>query len=494
MKKQDLKDLVKEKLSDQLLVVVSNREPVIHNYHEEEIRCIRPASGLVTALEPVVKTCSGIWVAHGSGSADRAVTDEAGRVMVTSPGDERGEEPYTLKRVWISKEEEEGYYYGFSNRSLWPLCHIVYLRPRFNADDWLNYKEVNSKFARAILDEIGSKKAFVFIQDYHFALLPRLLKGERPDLTIAQFWHIPWPNPEAFRICPFKDEILEGLLANDMLGFHLEYFCDNFMAAAKRELGAAAGKKDLSLTHRDKTTLIKAWPISVDFEQTSRLAESNRVEELKQRFTKEFNLRDKIVLFGLDRLDYTKGIIEKFEALDRFLEKYPDYLGKVVLLQKGTLSRLHIPEYKRLNDRINAVVEKLNWKYSSNGWTPAILTRRDLDYDGILALYRLADVCIVSSLHDGMNLVAKEFISARNDLGGRLILSRFAGAFNELGEEAIGINPYDIEAFADRIKEAIEVDEEEARRRMGALRKVVSSNDIYDWIGKIASDLAEIGS
>jgi len=489
--KERLQKFAKEKLSDSLLVMVSNREPYIHVFKEKQIKCLRPASGLVTALDPVVKACSGIWVAHGSGNADKAVADEKSRVVVP-PQTDKKTPTYTLKRVWMSKEEEEGYYYGFSNRGLWPLCHMAYTRPVFQHSDWLHYVSVNERFANAILEEIEGENAFIFIQDYHFALLPKFLKEKRPDLIVAQFWHIPWPNPEAFRICPYKKPILEGLLANDLLGFHLHYFCDNFLDTIDREIEARIDRERFSVFKDEKETLIRPYPISVDFTDTSSLALSKVVKKNSKKFKKEFDLDDKFVFFGLDRLDYTKGIKEKLLALDRFLEKYPQYIGKVVLVQKGTLSRIHIQEYKSLNDEINTLVEKLNWKYSNNGWVPVIFTRKDLSYEEILALYCSANACVVSSLHDGMNLVSKEFIASRNDEDGVLILSQFAGASRELEEGAIIINPYDTEDFAEKIKKAVEMTKKERRRRMKNLRQVVDENNIYKWISKIISDLTNL--
>ncbi len=488
-----MQELAREKLSDRLFVVVSNREPYIHIYKEKQIKCVRPASGLVTAIDPVVKACSGIWVAHGSGNADKMVVDEEDKVLVPPQADKKAS-VYTLKRVWLSKEEEDGYYYGFSNRGLWPLCHIVYTRPVFKQSDWSHYVNVNKHFADAILAEIKGRNAFVFIQDYHFALLPKFLKEKRPDAYLAQFWHIPWPNPEVFRICPWKKEILEGLLSNDLLGFHLRYFCDNFLDTIDREIEARIDRERHSVFKGGKETLIRPYPISVDYEETSALASSAVVQEKMKKFREEFDLDNKFVLIGLDRLDYTKGIPEKLLALDRFLEKNPKYIGKVVLVQKGTLSRTHIQEYRDLNDEVNALVENLNWKYSNNGWSPVVFTRKDLSYEEVLALYRLADVCIVSSLHDGMNLVCKEFIASRDDEDGILILSQFTGASRELSEGAVIINPYDIESFAEKIQTAIKMSKKERHQRMKNLRHLVAESNIYKWVSDIIVDLINLES
>lgn len=493
MDKNLLLNTIKEKLPDYLFVVVSNREPFIHVYREGKVVCLRPASGLVTALEPVMEATRGTWVAYGGGNADKKMVDDKNRLAVPPmPSGKKGEplqNQYILKRVWLTKEEEAGYYYGFANEALWPLCHIVYTRPTFRQSDWNYYLKVNKLFAQAILEEIGENKAFVFIQDYHFAPLAKYLKGVRRNIISALFWHIPWPNPEAFRICPWKREILEGLLANDLLGFHLKYHCDNFIDTVDRELEARVNREKSSVIRGRHETFIRAFPISVDFSQISRNSTSPSVKRAMNRLKKTFSLDVDFVLVGLDRLDYTKGIPEKFHTFDRFLEKYPQYRERCVLFQKGTLSRTHLKQYKEINDEINALAEEINWKHSTNSWSPIILTRKDLTSEECAALFRLADVCIVSSLHDGMNLVAKEFISSRSDRDGVLVLSQFTGAARELGQ-AILINPYDREHFADSIKEAIGMPKRERKRRMEALRETVSESNIYKWASSIILELS----
>lgn len=495
MDKNLLLNTIKEKLPDYLFVVVSNREPFIHVYREGKIVCLRPPSGLVTALEPVMEATHGIWVAYGSGNADKKMVDEENKLMVppmpTGKGGKMRQDQYTLKRVWLTKEEEAGYYYGFANEALWPLCHIVYRRPVFRQSDWEFYQRVNKLFAKAILEEIGQSKAFVFIQDYHFALLAKYLKQAQHNIISALFWHIPWPNPEAFRICPWKRELLEGLLANDLLGFHLTYHCDNFIDTVDREIEARISREKRSVIRSRHETLIRAFPISVDFDEISRTSTSPFVRRVMNRLKKQFPIDVDFVLLGLDRLDYTKGIPEKLLAFDRFLEKYPQYKERCVLLQKGTLSRTHLKQYKEINDEINALAEDINWKHSTNSWLPLILTKKDMTRAECIALFRLADVCIVGSLHDDMNLVSKEFVSSRSDRNGMLVLSRFTGAAREL-EEAILINPYDREDFADKIKEAIEMPMIERKRRLQALRETISENNIYKWAGDIVLELSSL--
>ncbi len=482
--KENLKDLIRERMGDYLFIVVSNREPYTHMYKKGKIDCKRGPGGVVTALDPVMQACKGIWVAYGQGDADRKVCDNKGRIEVPP------ENPsYTLKRVWLSKEEENGYYYGFSNEALWPLCHMSFQRPIFRREDWYYYSRVNEKFADAILEEVGDKKAFVWIQDYHLTLLAQYLKNKLPNqLIVAQFWHIPWPNAEAFQICPEKHQILEGLLANDLLGFHIRYFCDNFFNTVDREIECKIDREKLAIVRGEHETLVRPYPISVDFEEISELTQTSEVIEMMESFKEEYSLSQFRLLIGVDRIDYTKGIPERLLALDRFLEKHPEFKEKIIFIQMGVLSRIHLPGYKNLNDQINKLVEEINWKHSTDQWAPIILMRRHLSRKELLALYRLAEVCIVSSVHDGMNLVAKEFVSSRSDEDGMLILSQFTGSAREL-TDAIFINPYDPEAFSDGIFHALSMPEKERQERMKKMRQVVQQNNIYRWAGKILSDL-----
>lgn len=482
--KEALKKVIEERLGDYLLIVVSNREPYIHTHKKSKVTCMRSAGGVVTALDPVMKACNGLWIAHGSGDADKKTVDKNDRVQVP-PDDPK----YTLHRVWLTKEEEDGYYYGFSNEALWPLSHISYTRPKFEENDWRMYEKVNKKFADAILKEAGGKKAFVWIQDYHMALLPKFLKeAAGHNIITAHFWHIPWPNPEVFRICPKRIEILEGLLANDLLGFHLRYHCENFLSTVEKEMEARIDRERFSIIKGGHETIIRPFPIGVDYEYVERLSESNEVKEYMQSLKEEFLLDYDFIMLGLDRIDYTKGILERLRAIDRFLEKYPEYKGKFVLIQMGRISRLHIPAYKNLNDEINALVEEINWKHSYEGWAPVLFVRRHMDYPAVIAFCKLANICIVSPLHDGMNLVAKEYVSTRTDGSGVLVLSQFTGSSREL-HDAVMINPYDTEDFSEKLKEAITMDKKEAKQRMKKMRTQVANNNIYRWAGKVLSEL-----
>jgi len=482
--KEDLQSFIQQKLDDYLFIVVSNREPYEHVYKKGQIVCQRAAGGLVTALDPVMQACHGLWIAAGSGEADAKVTEPSGKIMVPV------ENPsYTLKRVWLTREEEEKYYYGFSNGALWPLCHMAFQRPSFKKEDWDCYVEVNRKFAKAIMEEVGDRKAFIWIQDFHLCLVPKFLKEMAPtQLIVAHFWHIPWPSYEAFRICPQKKEIIEGLLANDLLGFHIRYHCNNFLDCIDREIESKIDRERCSVVRADHETLVRPFPISVDFEGISEMANSPEVLKAEANLIEEFGLAGKKVVLGIDRIDYTKGIPERLQAMDRMLEKYQELEERVVFLHKGVLSRLHLPEYKELNDRIQNSVEEINWKHSTNGWNPIILVKRHMTQHELIALYKLCDVCVVSSLHDGMNLVAKEFVSVRSDEGGVLVLSNFTGSAREL-TDAVLVNPYDAEQFSDNIYKALMMKDSERQKRMSKMRAVVRENNIFRWAAKVISEL-----
>ena len=484
--KETLKELIGDKLKDYLFVVASNREPYIHKMNREKIVHFRPASGVVTALDPVLQTCNGLWVAHGSGDADRKVVDDKGRLKV--PPDDPS---YTLKRIWMNKAEETGYYYGFANEALWPLCHIVYAKPKFSESDWNYYKLINERFAKAILEEIGNKEAFIFLQDYHLTLVPQMIKEANPKAKIALFWHIPWPNPEVFRICPWKNEILEGLLGADLLGFHLHYHVDNFLETVNQNLEAKVDKISGSVTYKGIETLVRPYPISIDSEKIAKEAATKEVKADIEKVKEELGITSELVGIGTDRIDYTKGIIEKFQAIDRFLEKYPEYQGRFVYIQIGSLSRIHLETYKKLNDEINSLVERINWKYSSDNWSPIIFIRKYFTPRELLGIYRMANICLVSSLHDGMNLVAKEFVAASSEKKGMLVLSKFTGAAREL-TDAITFNPFQPEDCAEALKLALSMPEKERKERMDRMKALVAENNIYRWSAKIIQALLRL--
>lgn len=480
-----LETVASDRLGEAKLVVVANREPYLHTFDGGEIRCIRPASGLTTALDPVMRACGGTWVAHGSGDADRLVSGESGCVMVPP------ERPaYTLRRVWLTRAEEHGYYDGFANEALWPLCHIAYTRPKFDPGDWAHYRSVNRKFADAVLDEVEGRPAVVFVQDYHFALLPRLLRDARPDLVIVHFWHIPWPNREAFRVCPWQDEILDGLLGNDLLSFHLQDHCNNFLDTVDRGVESRVDMERFSVTRNGRTTLVQPHPIGIDPAFVAALLPQDMARE-ERRLRKRLGLRNEKLLVGVDRVDYTKGIPERFSAVDRLLERHSELKTTFSLVQIGAPSRGRIAAYRRLNGELNQLANEINSRHATNLWRPIVFLNEQCGPDEVYLLDRLATACVVSSLHDGMNLVAKEFVASRSDLRGVLVLSRFAGAARELSE-AVLINPYARDEFADALRVALMMTREEQEQRMAHMRREIADNNVYRWAGMILSEAAKL--
>ena len=483
-----LNEHIRVELEGKKLFLISNREPYMHVKDGRNIKCIIPAGGLVTALDPVMRICDGVWIAHGSGDVDREIVDAYDKLRVPP------EEPaYTLKRVWLTKEEEDGYYYGFSNEGLWPLCHITHTRPIFRLDDWVYYQKVNEKFAEALLNEIADEESpLVLIQDYHLALLPLLVKEKRPDVRVAIFWHIPWPNPEAYGICPWHQEILIGMLGADIVGFHIQFHCNNFLDTIDRFLESKIDWEQFSVDRGGHTTLVKPFPISVGFENISdKNSAIKEREPLRKTIFKEINLHTKYLGVGVDRIDYTKGIPERFRAIERFLEKYPEFVGEFTFIELGAPSRTHIKRYRDLMTEVEEMVDKINWRFQTKGWKPIVFLIAHHSHEEINRFYKASDICMVTSLHDGMNLVAKEFVVSRDDEDGVLILSQFTGASREL-KDAVIINPYDIEALADAIFLSLKMDSDERSERMRRMRAVVKEHNIYRWAGNLITTLARL--
>ncbi len=486
--KQGLANLVSSITSGARLIIVSNREPCIHERASGGIVSVRPASGMATALEPIACAAGGVWVAHGSGSADRLVVDRNDHIELPE-----NDPKYTLRRVWLTKQEEDGYYYGLSNEALWPLCHIVYTRPHFSRSDWEVYRAVNQRFCDVVLEEAEETRAIVFIQDYHLALLPRLLKSSRPDLKIIHFWHIPWPNREAFRIFPWGEELLDGLLGNDLLGFHLQYHCNNFLDTVDRGIEARVDYEHFRAFRGGRPTYVRPFPISVDCCQIGADAASPLVRQREDSFSKvlgEATCRTRLFV-GADRIDYTKGIPERLKAFDVLLKRHPELVSKITLLQLAAPSRTHIESYRDLNDALDDLVDEINWQYNLDEWSPIRLLRAHHDYYAVLAAYRLADVLMVTSLHDGMNLVAKEFLAARTDGQGVLILSQYTGAAREF-PDALLVNPFDIDQLAEAMYRAFTMSIDEQRQRMQRMRSQLEKNSIYDWAAKVFSEFENI--
>jgi trehalose 6-phosphate synthase len=467
------------------LIVVSNREPYMHIHEGKDIKCIVPASGLITAMEPILKACSGLWIASGTGDADKETVDKHNKVEVPPEAPK-----YTLRRLWLTKEEENHYYYGFSNEGLWPLCHIAHTRPTFRNDDWHYYKKVNEEFAKAVLDETkNEEEPFILIQDFHFALLPELIKREKPKAKVAIFWHIPWPNPESFGICPWQREILKGMLGADLIGFHTQYHCNHFLETVNNALESRVLWENFSVKMGGRTTYIKPFPISIAF--TLKDFDIDLPKIKPYQLLTEYGLKAQFIGIGVDRIDYTKGIVEKFLSVERFLEKNPSFVGKFTFIQIGAPSRTQLKSYSDTVSAVENETNRINLRFKSKNWKAIILLKRHHSHEEIAPFYSSADFCMITSLHDGMNLVAKEFVASRHQNDGSLILSRFAGASQEL-QGAIIINPYDIEKSADAIKQALEMTKEEQNQRMTQMRLVIVRHNIYSWAATLLRTMAAI--
>ena len=478
---------VRKRLDNGRLFVVSNREPYVHMRRGKSVEVIVPPSGVVTAIEPILRACDGTWIAHGNGDADLETVDAHDRLRVP-PDDPH----YSLRRVWLNQAEEEGYYYGFANEGIWPLCHIAHTRPIFRAEDWKYYQAVNLKFAEALLEEMRDvEKPIVLVQDYHFALLPRLIKEKRPEARVAIFWHIPWPTPEAFDISPWRRELVDGLLGADLIGFHIQSHCNNFLHTVDRVVESRVDWEHFSVRRLDHLTLVQPFPISVD------LAEVQQPESTPDSYTersallKALGVEATFMGVGVDRVDYTKGILERFLAIERFLEKYPSYQGQFTFVQIGAPSRSHLKRYHDLMAEVEAESNRINRRFQTEKWKPIVFLNRQHNHQEIQRYYRAADLCLVTSLHDGMNLVAKEFVAARHDERGVLILSCFTGAAHEL-RDALQINPYDVDQTAEAIRIALEMDPEEKELRMQRMRKTVREHNVYRWAGSLIAELCEL--
>lgn len=481
-----LKNILKEDLTGDEILTVSNRQPYIHNFRNEKIEIQCPASGLVTALEPIMRACSGTWIAHGSGSADSKVVDIYDRVQVPP------ENPaYNLRRIWLSKEEEEGYYYGFANEGIWPLCHIAHTRPIFRTSDWNYYVDVNKKFATVVIDEAKTEDPVVLVQDYHLALVPKLIQEKLPKATIITFWHIPWPNPEAFGICPWREEILDGLLGSSILGFHTAFHCHNFVDTIDRFLETRIDRDASTISYGQKICAVKNYPISIAWPPHI-VKDPKSIDECRKKIRGANNLpENSFIGIGVDRLDYTKGILERFMAVERFLEKNPKWIGKFTFIQIAAPSRTNIEQYQHLEQQVRALVHHINNRFSKEKYQPICLKIEYHSPEQVLEYYRGSNICVITSLHDGMNLVAKEFVAARDDEQGVLILSQFTGASRELPESLI-VNPYNIDQCAAAIQLALTMPPNEQRDRMRGMRAVVQEFNIYRWAGRMLIDAVRI--
>ena len=479
-----LREILERELRGHDVIVVSNREPFIHEREGSSIVVRRPASGLVTAVEPIMRACSGTWIAHGSGSADRDVVNRQDRVAAPESG-----AGYQLRRVWLSKDEERGYYYGFANEGLWPLCHIAHVRPTFRSRDWEQYERVNRRFADTVIAEATSADPIVLVQDYHLALVPRMVRERLPDATIITFWHIPWPNPEAFAICPWRDELLDGLLGSSILGFHTQSHCNNFVDTVDRQLEARVDRETFAVSYRGERTSVKRYPISVEWPPSAPLV-ARPVAECRTMIRERLGLPlDHAMGVGVDRLDYTKGLEERFRAVERLLDLHPEWIGRFTFVQIAAPSRTSIGQYQEYAHRVHALAADINARFASTGPPAILLIVRHHEPSEVYEYYRAAELCFVSSLHDGMNLVAKEFVASRDDERGVLLLSQFTGAAREL-PEALIVNPYDADQCASALNVALTMPLPTQRARIRLMRGLIQEFNVYRWAGRMLLDAA----
>ena len=476
--KERLREFVKDILKNRKIIVASNTEPFVHSKQGNKINAFMPSSGLVTAIEPVMEACGGTWIAYGSGNGDKFVVDKDDKINLPPQ-----EPKYTLKRIWLTEEEIRCYYNGFSNEGLWPLCHNAHTRHIFRKEDWEEYKNVNLKFAQVLLAEIKNlKRPVILIQDFHLTLVPKLIKSARPDATISLFWHIPWVSAESFSICPWKKEILEGMLGADLIGFHTQLHVNNFIETVERELESMVNFEQFSITHKDHTSYIKTFPISIDFYNDIKSDKND--QKSKEKILKDFGVKTKHLGVGVDRLDYTKGILERLKGIEILFQKYPSYRRHFTFVQIASPSKVEIKKYQDYGRDVRSEVERINEKYKEKDWKPIIYLEKRFDHEELNKIYKAANFCLITSLHDGMNLVAKEFVAARNDEEGVLILSQFAGASREL-KDAILINPYNGEQTAEAIHAALKMSPSQQKKRMRKLRQTVRNYNIYRWSAEL---------
>ncbi len=463
------------------LVVVSNRQPYRHGResNQDEIAVDRPAGGLTAGLDPIMQELGGTWIAWGDGDADEHVVDAKGCVRVPP------EDPsYTLQRIWLSQEQVEGYYYGYSNQVLWPVCHSALTDIRCEEGFWDRYQEANAEFAAAILGHVSGGDT-IWMQDYHLALAPALIRDRiAPSTELFHFWHIPWPAWDTFRACPHGRAILRGLLGNDVLGFHTSRFCENFLECVDASiLDTSVDRRTNTIHYREKTTRVEALPMGVPVDHIDEQARSQRALTFSQRFRNTHGIdADTKLALGVDRLDYTKGIPHRLRALEHLWDTRPRWRGSFTYVQKASESRSSIPAYQALQQEVEQTVEAVNERFGTPEWTPVVYTTEMLSQAQLYGLYREADIALVSSLRDGMNLTAQEYAAAQIEADGVLVLSDQAGVHAMVGDRALTVNPHEVEAFADTIETALEMGGGDRRDRMHRIREQVASTDLTSWM------------
>ena len=482
-----LRHALRRHFDGQQVIVVSNREPCVHDLAPDgSIATRHPISGLVTALDPMLRATGGTWIAHGSGTADRATVDRDDRFQIGDP-----DHGYTLRRVWLTRGEERGYYHGFSNGALWPLCHLAFESPRFTRSDWRHYQGVNRRFADAVVAEARTERPVVLVQDYHFALLPALIRERLPLAAIVAFWHIPWPNAARFSRLPQGPTLVEGLLGSDIVGFQTPDHARAFLDCVETMPAMAFDRVNGLVGAAHGAVSVRTYPISIEW-PSRWAAAAPPVAECRRLVRSELGIeKDAPMMLAVDRLDYTKGIEERLAAIRRLLARGNATVARPVFVQVAAPTRTRIERYQHLAERVRAQVAAINERFGDPRYQPVVFLERHVEPSEVFRLYRAADACHVNSLDDGMNLVAKEFVAARDDGQGVLLLSRFAGAARELAE-AILVNPCDIDHVADAIADALTLPALEQTRRMQAMRRHLADRNVFRWAGDLLLDAAAV--
>jgi len=453
------------------LIVVSNREPYAPQRGEDdELRWVPSIGGLTAALDPALRHAGGTWIAWGEAQPE-----------ITEVDLPQGAPRYRLKRVRLSEAEVRDYYHGFSNRALWPMSHYFIERTKYQASQWQAYVEVNRRFAQAAVESY-QEGDLIWVHDYQLALVPRLIREALPDARIGFFWHIPWPSSEVFRTLPWDHELLGGILGADLIGMHTPEYVRHFQSACRRVLGAETEGETVRWQGRESRVV--ARPIGIEVDEYEALVATPEVEEAADRIRR--NLQTQILL-GVDRLDYTKGIPERLEAFGAFLDRHPEARGRVTLLQIAVPSREQVESYRQLRTRVEGLVGRINGRHTRDGWSPIQYIYRGMARGELVAHYRAADVMLVTPLRDGLNLVAKEFLACSRD--GVLVLSRFAGAADEL-PEAVQVNPYNPEGLAAALTQSLEMPLDEKKARLQRLRERLHGSDLRMWADGFVAEIA----
>lgn len=490
----DLRDFFQKQ--DYKVIIVADGETRMHTRINGELVMKNVPGGVSSSFDILAQASKATYIARARTEEDKIPVDKKGRITIKG-----NEGEYTLKRIFLSQKETDDYYFGFSNQTLWPLCHVAFEKPEFQQEWYEGYKEVNQKFAKAIREELdGKTKTFVWIHDYQLALVPLFL-GHQKNVITSMFWHIPWPTWELFRILPVKKDILWSLLSCDFLAFHRGYQARNFLDTVRRELAVMIDEEKRQVLFDKNVTTVRHLPLGIDVDVIKDMVAPSPKDSFLLKMLRDIvgsgeypdekeqkpdpldsYFQNYQVILGVDRLDYTKGVPHRLRAIDKFFEKYPQYRGKVVYIGVMSPSRSQIPSYQSLKKEVDEITESINKKYKIKGWKPINLIHESFTRDEVINLYKKANLCLVTPLDDGMNLVSKEFVIAQSylDNPGMLVLSQFAGSAIDLGASLI-VNPFDVEQVADNIKKGLEMPVADKKERIADMIEHMEDRNIYSW-------------